>query len=324
MCELNLIFWLCFGFLVNGAKAAPPRFTRKQLKIQMKKNRADQMKLVKKCTVNLKRIPPNELAQYMNDVVHINVPVRQPAKRNKRVKSCIESSSHQHQIARENIKTTKKSVRFVSTVNEHSIDSQPSQSDALTANNNNVRFPVAESVQSTKNHAPLIDVPVHHPMKRNKRAMSCIDSFAFEERDDFQTKDSNPVMQPSSTQHQIVHEIINTTENSVHVNSTMNEQCLGPEKKRIEAVATCSESAMNGQNEHLLVEGPVESTDVKIQCDQCFIYKQNITQLKKRIKNMKDDTLAHMNQFDSLQDRCTQLIQKNKTLEEELVKYRAM
>lgn len=293
------------------------------------------MMLIKKCSVALSRIPADELAQYMNNVVLINVPIRRLTKRNKRVMSCIEPftfeerdalqkndsnpvmqpSSNQHQIVHECIETS--SVRLNSTANKHSLVSQPNPYEPVAANGNDGHFLVAQPVQSTEHSVVLVDVPFRRLTKRNKRVMSCIDSYTFEERDEFQLKDSNPVMQPSSNQHPIVHELINTSGSSVRLNSTVNEHCPIPQKKLSDAVATCSKSTVNGYNEG-------KSTVAKNECMQCFTYKQNIFQLKKQIKEMQKDTLVHMSQYDNLQDRCTQLIQKNKTLQQEIGFYRGM
>lgn len=266
-------------------------------------------------------------------MVLIDVPVRRVTKRNKRVMSCVEPfifeekdelqtnnlnpvmqpASNQHQIVHESIESTESLVHLDSTVKKRFLDSQPNRSDTVAVNGNNGHFLIAESAQSTENNVVLIDVPIRRLTKRNKRVMSCIERFTFEERDEFQEKDSNPVMQPSSNQHKIVHEFIKTTENSVRLNSTLNEHGPVPQKNR-----------HNVHNEHLRVARQAKPTAAKNECMQCFTYKQNISGLKKQIKEIQKNTLVHMSQFDNLQDRCVQLIQTNKTLQEELYKNRRM
>lgn len=162
---------------------------------------------------------------------------------------------------------------------------QKEQTDAMPIKNCSVklaRIPPDELAQYMEN-VVLVDVPVRRLTKRNKRVMSCVDPFCFEEKDKYQENDSNPVMQPSSNQNQFI-------------KKNQNEIPLVPDCE--------SNRTVNGQNEQIIVAA-------ENQCAQCFVYKQNIIQLKKRIKKMQNEYVVYMAQYDNLQDRCFGLMEKN-------------
>lgn len=282
---------------------------------QAKKNMENMMSMVRGCTVSLPRIPPEKLENYMNNVALDDVAVHRPTKRNERVMSCAES------------RTVENGDEFQETGSNSIIQPLPIQptnvrrSDAVascaasTVNGHNEHVIEAALVQPTEGNVVLVDVPVRRLTKRNKRVMSCV-QFTFEDRDEYQEKDSNPIIQPASNQSASVRRpLTQTTEKSMHLKPTVNILPTVPKLNRIDRnIATSSKSNENA---------PPKAASAN-NCSQCFIYKQNIVQLKKRIKLMQNEAVTLMAQHDQLQDRCAQVLQENLALQKDLFEYRKM
>lgn len=242
--------------LVKRASAVTTRLTRLQLKKQKEKIHADTMSLSKKCSVKLVRIPSDELVQYADNVALGDGPVTV------------------HQL----VETTESSVRLNPTEKTLSAPvsaasgSIPSD-DAIatcsnsTVNDHNKKLIIAkpksaaatnQSVQLPEKKVVLIDVPYRLVTRRDIRVMPCIDSF--DDRDESQKNDLNPVIQPSSIQQQTVHQLDNTAESSVRLDSTVNKLSHAPALDRNGAVPKFTKLTVSEHNEQLINAKPKSAT----------------------------------------------------------------
>lgn len=286
-------------FFSIGKPCTIPASTRTT---RLQKKQKDEAYLVnsftKKCTVNLIQLPAATLADA------IVVPFKQPAKRTRRVKSCAVFSSEL-------------------CANGHSA---PQSNGADEAN--------------------IVDgiiVPIAAPAKRSRRMMSLVEPFVFENYDEFQANDQNPVMQPVVDKQALE---ANSCSVKSFAETRAREQSVSQCDRIVEAdnVDAILEPIAEKENESLeVVSQPpmlsgltplAEQSDNKQPgCLQCFIYKQNNIQLKKKIATLNQavikskqsytnslrkiqfvnaqERLVILNQLDELQDRHFNMVFNN-------------
>lgn len=123
--------------------------------------------LTKKCWVPLKRVSQNELAQQnITTVAEPSPPIAVPAKRTRRVLSCIVETG----------------IEIQSNAPRRMLRPRPETT--------------SQGVQLPLTNTDTALLPFLAPLKRSRRVLSCIDSFTFDIGDEVQSRDKNPVMQP--------------------------------------------------------------------------------------------------------------------------------
>lgn len=291
-----------------------------------KKEREEQLKATKKCSVTLKRIPANLLAQH-GTYVEVNtsngalLPINQTSERARRLESRLarvaygkrgppkfnkkvnNGSNSSHQSVRSlRVVGNKENERCETHVKAkacdgiHVAEHQPAKRarriksclDGVVPENrgqqsdNNLnkdsKSPhqfgrtsrVVENKENERNKThdksnvlEGILVSVDPPAKRTLRFKSGIDRFVLENRDEFQERDQNPVMQP--------------VKNGPNPKLKMNTNIVA---KNEEYAPTAKPTAMR---RHSIVPELIPlvetSENQKAKCSKCFNYEQIIAQL---------------------------------------------
>lgn len=350
------------------------------MKKRAKKEREEQLKATKKCSVTLKRIPANLLTQY-GTYVEANtsdgalLPINQTSERARRLESRLarvvsgklgrqkfnknvnNGSNSSHQSGRFlRVVENKQNERCETHVKANACDGtlgaerQPAKrarrikscldgvvpgNRGLQQSDNNLNegsnsshqfgrtshvgeYKENERFETHANVSEGILVPVEPPAKRTRRIKSCIDQFVLENRDEFQDRDQNPVMQPVNNG---LYPKLKMNTNIV----TKNEECtptVAPAiaKRRLSVVP-----------ELIPLAGTSENQEAK--CSKCVNYEQIITQLEEKVAKLENAAImskkSHENdllkvklqnacghsealeQIDKLQDSCTRLLAEN-------------
>lgn len=333
-----------------AAHTAAPTAASASLKSKEKRpeKRSKVLRLTKRCSVALKRIPADLPAVEENISDDVLVPVAPPAKRNRRFKSCIDSFILETRdrfqeldknpviLPMANVRNAQCNSGRNSTASSLKVIEREKQCESLVEINaataivpsNNGRSdcePINQRQSPAEVGANVTDgslIPVPLPVKRVRRIMSCVDPFILEIRDQFQELDKNPVMQSRNSPVQV-------GENSA--SNDVTEIKPPPSANNKLSAAVCQPHVSSE-----LIPTTVSLEKQKQKCLKCIAYQQNNGQLKKKVECLERDAIFSKQkyekdlrnvqlenaisrsevcqQIDELQDECARLLTENHNL----------
>lgn len=169
-------------------------------------------------------------------------------------------------------------------------------------------------------------MPITPPPKRSRRLIAWLDPFVFDNIDEFQENDENPVIRPVVKGKNSRSRLGQT---SSTINLTVNKE-NEPARPPADGLPMTAYKSSDCPEMKSLAEAPKNEQP---SCLQCSTYKKKIVQLKKNVQSLQKDAMLskqsyetklrnfkhdnnlreseYLQQIDELQDRCLRLISDN-------------